>query len=229
MDIVKGDVEVEKWFDRYLTVAREAAQISYQRQHKYGPDNIGMLGAEGLIPRIMDKVMRLKRALWDKKESYDKEEKVVDAALDLCNYALFIVMNLRGTWYNKPGEESEIGKRLDHHIGLDLDGTLAEADELFYTRFHIGKPIPGAKEAVEKLVKKGFTPFIFTCRGPEEEDTIKEWLVKNQFPVKEVICAKPPAQKYIDDRGIGFDGDWNKMKEVLDSLRVLDIKANIGG
>ena len=214
---IKGDRAVEMWFERFLSVGREIDQISYQRQHKYGPDNIGMLGVRGLIPRIMDKTMRLKRAIWDEKESYDKDEKVVDAFGDLRNYAQFGIMLIRGAWYNKPAEELAIDQSLQKHICVDLDGTLAEQDELFYTRFHIGKPIQGAKESIDFFKKAGYHIFIYTVRGSEEKDVIKKWLVDNEIMVDDVMCNKPPALVYIDDRAVEFKGDWNvtKLKVVV--------------
>jgi hypothetical protein len=95
------DDSLAKWFERFEKVGMRADAIAHQRQQKYGRDNIGFLGGRGLIPRILDKVMRLKCAIWDNVESHDAEEKVVDAALDLRNYAQFLVMVLENTWYEK--------------------------------------------------------------------------------------------------------------------------------
>lgn len=208
---IKGDASVEIWFERFMGIGNEIDQISYQRQHKYGPDNIGMLGVKGLIPRIMDKTMRIKRAVWDEKESYDKDEKVVDAFGDLRNYAQFGIMLLRNQWYNKPDEIVDpVKNHLASDLAIDLDGTLAEADELFYTRFHIGKPIKGAKDSLVFFKNKGYNIVIHTARGHDEKQCIKDWMTKHDMPFDSIVTGKLPAKHYIDDRSIAFV-DWEEI------------------
>ena len=93
--------DLEKWFERYKAVMKEASDIAYKKQCDYGWENIGSLGVKGLIPRIVDKVARLKNLIWEKNLDDMKvsEESIEDTATDLANYGLFMVMVMRGSWY----------------------------------------------------------------------------------------------------------------------------------
>ena len=101
-------------------------------------------------------------------------------------------------------------------IAVDFDKVLFE-HEKWEGHEHYGKPIPGAKYALEKLKKMGFKIMIWTTRA--QDDIIAEALTKhgitfdyinhnpNQPP--EINPSKPVADYYVDDRAVHFTGDWD--------------------
>lgn len=103
-------------------------------------------------------------------------------------------------------------------IAIDFDGTIAHYDG-WKGRGVFGKPIDGAKEALKFFVDNGHTIIINTCRL--EIDDVTKYLEKNGIEYNYINHspknvdnmlhpAKQFADVYIDDRGICFQGFWNK-------------------
>lgn len=83
-------------------------------------------------------------------------------------------------------------------------------------------PLPGAVEAVRKLKDAGYTVFIFTSRLStfwhkaegwnaleamnKQVEYIKNYCDKYGIPADFVTAEKIPAEVYIDDKALGFDG-----------------------
>jgi len=92
------------------------------------------------------------------------------------------------------------------HVCVDFDGVLAE-----YTGWkgpeHLGEPMPRVKEFLESIHNLGMKVIILTTRDP---DAVHAWLIDNHLHdlVDRVTRQKPPAQAYIDDRAICFEGDF---------------------
>lgn len=123
-------------------------------------------------------------------------------------------------------------------IAIDLDGVLAEYDGWKGIE-HIGKPIPGAKELIERLLKYGDTIIINTTRtSPEDNkgytseqlvENVKGWLQENGFPENVEIWSgegKPGADIYIDDRALKHEPNtpWDEsaMNAVFEELMQQD-------
>ena len=101
-------------------------------------------------------------------------------------------------------------------VCVDFDGVLSEYDGWKGTE-SLGEPITGAKEFIEKLIKAGFKPVIWTTR---DKTSIEHWLKKNEFPNLEVTNIKYPSVVYIDDRCIQFKGNF---KELVNDLKKYDV------
>lgn len=87
----------------------------------------------------------------------------------------------------------------------------------------MGDPIPGARDFVLLLQRKGFTPIIFTTRSDEY---LKDWLKKHNFPELEITNIKYPAWVYIDDRALKFDGDYNTLISDMQNFEVYREQRN---
>jgi hypothetical protein len=118
------------------------------------------------------------------------------------------------------------GKR----VCVDFDGTIFPwgpvADE-------DTPPFEGAVEVIKKLKDEGFTIFIFTSRmsplwwsemGWSYTDALSEQhafvttrLRKWGIPYDVISSEKVPARYYIDDRAIGFRGDWADVKATIEA------------
>ena len=92
-------------------------------------------------------------------------------------------------------------------VSIDFDGVISTYDG-WKGEDYLGKPINGAKEFIEKLIKAGFTPVIWTTRDKRK---IEKWLKGNKFPDIEVTSTKYPSTVYIDDRCIQFKGNFKKL------------------
>ena len=91
-------------------VADECLELMFRKQNDYGPRNILDLGVRGVFCRAYDKVARLKRLVWEGKDSRVLDEGVEDTWRDLANYGMIAVMVERG-WFGLPFEESEEEKK----------------------------------------------------------------------------------------------------------------------
>jgi len=108
-------------------------------------------------------------------------------------------------------------------VAVDLDGTILEFNE-WKGHNHFGKPLKGAKEALQKLKEMGFVIIIWTTRKNRED--IAKYLTEHDIPFDYINenPLQPPdcdikiyADYYVDDRAIEFRGDWKEvLRKILD-------------
>jgi len=113
-------------------------------------------------------------------------------------------------------------------VAVDLDGTILEppTNGIYQDpsgQHCFGNPLPGAREALQKLVDQGIRISIYTARqyfthnDAEENvlrDAVKEVLDQHQIHYSDIYMGKKlPAHCYVDDRNISFDGDWEDALE----------------
>ena len=114
-----------------------------------------------------------------------------------------------------PGWNSKSKDKYKPNICIDLDGTIADYSKGWLGDEHIGEPLPGVKEALEKLKDKGYKITIWTVR--RRKDLVLDYLNQNKIPFDEINKnGKPAAKVYIDDRALCFTGDWND--EFIDKI-----------
>lgn len=76
-------------------------------------------------------------------------------------------------------------------------------------------PVPGAREALQQLRRDGWVIVLHTGRHFNHWKTTVEWLAEHNFEYDQIVFGKPPSRFYIDDRAIPFNGDWDKIIELL--------------
>lgn len=100
-------------------------------------------------------------------------------------------------------EEFYIPGRADlRWIALDLDGTCAEPAWAPGKLSVIGSPIPGAVEKAWAASEAGYKNVLHTARPWSEYEMIEQWLIRNEFPVRQIQCGKILAHRYVDDKAI---------------------------
>ncbi len=102
-------------------------------------------------------------------------------------------------------------------ILIDLDGVLNT-----YKGKYDENKLPdirlGAREFVEEL-NKDYDLILFTTRNSLGAS---RWLMENKIDkyFKNVTNVKIPAYLYLDDRAIGFNGDYKKTLEQIEDFKV---------
>jgi len=102
-------------------------------------------------------------------------------------------------------------------VCIDFDGTIIRLSKSF-DKFE--ELLPGSKEALQELKDLGCKIIIHTARPYQNGHfkEIAEYLQKSGVPFDEINSnsecewksIKPLAHLYIDDRGLRFEGDWEK-------------------
>lgn len=90
-------------------------------------------------------------------------------------------------------------------IVFDLDGTLAEST---YPEPHVGRAITGMVNLARRYHNEDNREIIIhTARPESHKDLIWNWVYMNglETVIYDVICGKPRAALYVDDRG------WNPL------------------
>lgn len=104
---------------------------------------------------------------------------------------------------------------MDHWIGVDLDGTLAQYAGWTADGYPIGDPIPAMWDRVYSWLKEGKVVKIFTARASEEHQIpkIKEWFKKHSLPDLEITNVKDYWMTELwDDRAHRVE--WNTGRQL---------------
>jgi hypothetical protein len=109
-----------------------------------------------------------------------------------------ILMSTDSLSYPQP-DESKYGT-----VVFDLDGILAE--KVWPQRYTIGAPLSEGVRMLRYYADKGYSITIWTSRPWEDEDSIWQWVRQNSLPVDRVVCEKPVAALYIDDKA--YKPEW---------------------
>ncbi len=100
-------------------------------------------------------------------------------------------------------------------IMVDLDGVICTEERTFDRP--LAEPIPGAREALEKLKADGHSIVIYTARGWAEFRVTKAWLDQHGMPYDAIHMGKPIAHVWIDDRAIRFT-NWHDALEQVEEF-----------
>jgi hypothetical protein len=78
-------------FTEYDKVLARAKALGVKKNHDYGDEPLKAFGDLGVIMRLHDKVSRLRTLVYNS-EMAKVDEKIEDTALDIINYAAYLVM-----------------------------------------------------------------------------------------------------------------------------------------
>ena len=113
-------------------------------------------------------------------------------------------------------------------LSIDFDGTIVK-DE--YPG--IGKPLPGAIQAINELYESGYCIIINSCRAREREDEMIDWLNRNgvnychcnencceRIVKYRTDCRKISADCIIDDKSLMMlnleqENAWHNIKHMI--------------
>ena len=103
-------------------------------------------------------------------------------------------------------------------IAVDFDGVIHGYSKGWQKGIIYDAPVPGCKEALEKLRSAGYKIWIFSAR--QEEAGIKEYMEKNNLPYDRIHMGRKPMQAilFIDDKAITFEGNWEKTVQDVQSF-----------
>lgn len=95
-------------------------------------------------------------------------------------------------------------------ISFDFDDTLARS---VWPEPGIGDPIPDGLSLLEFYFRNGYRIWVFTARHWADHADIVTWL-DSHAPgmVDQVICGKPLASLYVDDRAMRFVESKNERR-----------------
>lgn len=88
----------------------------------------------------------------------------------------------------------------------------------------MGGPLPGAKEAMEWLVERGFCICIYSLKARTDNgrSTVVRWMEYYGIPYHSISYVKPDSVVYIDDRAIRHT-DWDStMRQLREQFGGLD-------
>ena len=94
---------------------------------------------------------------------------------------------------------------------VDFDGTLAVS---LWTEDNptteIGPAISLNLVKARDLHRAGYNIVIYTSRNWEDEPALRAWLVRHEVPFSSILCCKPLAAMYIDDRAVhSSEANWS--------------------
>ena len=82
------------------------------------------------------------------------------------------------------------------------------------------EPVPGIREAIAEIRAAGYDVVVVSarCNKLAGVEAIYKWLDDNNIEVDRVASCKPPAEAYIDDRAIAFDGNPKTLLHKIQTL-----------
>ena len=104
-------------------------------------------------------------------------------------------------------------------IAVDLDGTLHNPFDR-EKGYKMGKPMPGAAEAIRQLRLQGHEIIIFPTWADTEQgrQAIVDWLTYFGIEFDDITSTKPEADLYIDNNGYRFT-DWENALAFIKNMK----------
>jgi 2'-5' RNA ligase len=132
-------------------------------------------------------------------------------------------------WKMKLAQATEGEEEREPWFCVDLDGTILEEDPNAHhvdnQRPPLGEPFPDVARVMGELSAMGRVS-IYTARQYFEDDNddgwkqeISEHLKFHNIPFDDIyVGKKPPADAFIDNKAINFDGDWSRIRSLVQEV-----------
>lgn len=111
-------------------------------------------------------------------------------------------------------------------ICIDIDGTISHYID-WVDDHTFGSVLAHCAESIQELKSKGWLIIIYTTRANNQE--ISKFLYENDIPFdfinenpnqpENAKGGKPYADVYVDDRAIGFKGDWQQTLKDIEKFK----------
>lgn len=111
-------------------------------------------------------------------------------------------------------------------ICIDIDGTISHYID-WVDDHTFGSVLAHCAESIQELKSKGWLIIIYTTRANNQE--ISKFLYENDIPFdfinenpnqpENAKGGKPYADVYVDDRAIGFKGDWQQTLKDIENFK----------
>lgn len=100
-------------------------------------------------------------------------------------------------------------------ISIDFDHTICDMNNV-PRGLRMGPPLPGALDAINRLIANGDKVIVHTVRGATLAGTkaVVDWLEYFKFPPMAVTATKPNADYYVDDKALRHV-DWDATMKAL--------------
>jgi len=147
---------------------------------------------------------------------------------NICEYCTIEKNNDRKCYLCTSSQERvEIdGMDSNKTICIDFDGVISDYKSGWQGLGVYGKPIPGVDRATKWLKDHGWFIIINTCR--DEDEQIAEFCKQNNIWFDSINenpnqpkdgSSKPMADVYLDDKAIGFTGDWGMTLDKIECFK----------
>lgn len=107
-------------------------------------------------------------------------------------------------------------------VCLDFDDTINDYPGWQNEGYAVvkGTPVEGAKENIKALRDSGYIVLVHSVRCGYTGGMVAVVEYLNQYNIRvDGVCSnKPPADIYLDDRSVTFDGDWAKARKDIDTF-----------
>lgn len=91
-------------FEEYDNIHRRCKEIAVSKNTDYGSEVLLRFAEQGVVVRMSDKMDRLVNLVWKNQKGMVNDEKVEDTAMDMINYATYLIMMKRKNLIQKNGK-----------------------------------------------------------------------------------------------------------------------------
>lgn len=92
-------------------------------------------------------------------------------------------------------------------VAMDFDGVIA-FHKTEWPPEKIGPPLKPGIEVAKRIKAAGHKLVILTAKPKSVHKKIKKWMAEQGVQVDDVTNTKPPAEIYIDDRGMRYPRNY---------------------